>query len=693
MSQVVVEVGCEELPAHSVRPACEALLDLLAEAIERVGLSEGQAEGRWYGTPRRLIAVFDGILERQADREVERRGPSKAAAYDSEGNPTKALLGFCRGAGVELGAVEIRDDYVWVRKLERGRAAVEVLAEEIPAAIRKIPFDKTMRWGAGRMRFARPIRWILALVDGAVVPFQVETVPSGASSRGHRFLAPDPFEVASWEELAEGLRKRFVEPDPEERRRRIVEGARSVAGGVPVLSEELVDENVYLTEHPIAICGEFRPEFLELPRAVLVAAMAKYQRFFPVEGEDGRLANRFVSISNGGDPESVRKGNEWVLNARFNDAKFFFEEDSRRTLDEFLEQTERIVFQERLGTIRQRADRLADLAGRLAEEAELEERLVGLARKAGLYAKADLSTGLVSEIPALQGKIGGEYAKREGFEEEVCMAISEHYAPSLKDGSPGGRLATITLCADQADRIAGFVGIGELPSGSKDPYALRRAMGWLIDAQIAWPFAKKGVVDWIVEAAGLYREQGFELKDDLTLSLSAKEILEGRYELLYAQLPHDALDAAWAVAWREPSHQFDRRVRFLAEIGKDTAFVRLAKRAGNIVSAARRKGIEVPERVTADDIDSNLFENEAEVLLYEAVQRADSRMSSLPADDFEGRVEVLRGLREEIEAFFDNVMVMADDAERRDNRLALLSWVDNLARTVADFGKFVIEGE
>jgi glycyl-tRNA synthetase beta chain len=693
MSELLVEIGCEELPAHSVRPACEAFLDALTTAIQEKGLDGGNLGGRWYGTPRRIIAVLEGLLACQPDREVERRGPSKVAAFGPDGSPTQALLGFCRGAGVEPKDVEVRDDYVWVRKLERGRSAAEVLAEEVPAAIRKIPFDKTMRWGAGRMRFARPIRWIVAIVNGETIPFEVEGVASGRSSRGHRFLAPDPFEVGSWEDLARELRQRFVEPDPEERRRRIVQGARSVADGEPLLWEELVEENVYLTEYPAALQGRFRPEFLALPSCVLEAAMAKHQRFFPVADAGGGIRNAFVSVSNGGEEESVRKGNEWVLNARFNDAKFFFDEDSRRSLDEFLELTERIVFQEDLGTVRQRADRLSEMTGRLADEAGWGEGSVALARKAGLYAKADLSTGLVSELPSLQGKIGAEYARRERFEEAVCVAIGQHYGPDLKDDSVGGRLATLLLCADQADRLAGFLGIGEVPSGSKDPYALRRAMGWLVEAQLAWSYANRGVVDWVLEAASLYRAQGFGLAEDEAIAQRAKEVLEGRYSLTFGDVRHDAVEAAWSVGWREPSPRFAKRVRFLAEVGEDTALVRFAKRAGNIVQAARRKGIEVPETVDPDRIDAELFESEAEVLLYEAVQDVDARMAALPVDDFSGRLHALLGLREVIEAFFDNVMVMTDDVERRNNRLALLAWVDNLARTVGDFGKFVIEGE
>jgi glycyl-tRNA synthetase beta chain len=693
MPQLLLEVGCEELPANSVRRAAEALLSAVLDAVREEGLGSESLSPRWAATPRRLIVCIDGVADRQPDRLVERRGPSKSAAFDAQGRPTKALEGFCRGAGVSPSEVEVRDDYVWVSKHEVGRPGVEVLGPALAAAIREIPFDKTMRWGAGRMRFARPIRWIVALLGGEVIEFTLEGISAGRKSQGHRFLAPEPFEVVGWDDLVAGLRNRYVEPDPEARRERIVSGAKAAVEGTPVMTDDLVEENVYLAEWPTAVVGEFREAFLALPRPVLIAAMAHYQRFFPVESSPGVLSNRFVSISNGGDEATVRQGNEWVLNARFNDAKFFYDEDQRHTLDEFLLRTERIIFQEKLGTVRQRADRIARMAALLAEDAGLGEAGVANARRAGLYAKADLSTGLVSELPSLQGKIGAEYARRDGFPEVVCRAIEQHYAPTIDSDDQGDRMATLVMCADQADRLAGYLGIGELPSGSKDPFALRRSVALLVEAQLAWPFAREGVVDWVVIASKGYLDQGIQLRDVGEIRLGMKEILQGRYEHIFSNLPHDALAAAWEVAWDEPSHRFAARLRFLASIAGDTEFIRLAKRAGNIISAARRKGITVPDSREDADVRTDLFESEAEVILHEQVQLAEEEVDALPLEAFAERAGVLRSLKPHIEAFFDDVMVMTDDTERRDNRLALLSRVDLIARSVADFSRFVIEGD
>lgn len=693
MPQLLLEVGCEELPAHSVRQAAEELLRLVREVVESEGLASETLAGRWAATPRRLLACLDGVAARQPDRHVERRGPSKSAAFDAGGNPTKALEGFCRSVGVAPAEVEVRDNYVWASKLEEGKPASAVLSLGLAAVLRQIPFEKTMRWGAGRMRFARPIRWIVALLDGEVIEFEVEGVVASCFSHGHRFLSPEPFEVRNWDELIVGLRERFVEPEPERRRDHIVAGTSEVSGGRPLMSEELVEENVYLTEWPTAIAGEFREEFLSLPRPVLIAAMAHYQRFFPVESRPGELTNRFVSISNGGDEETIRKGNEWVLNARFNDAKFFYDEDRRYTLDDFLFRTERIVFQEKLGTVRQRAGRIARVAALLAGEAGLSSAAIEAARRAGLYAKADLSTGLVSELPSLQGQIGAEYARREGVPASICRAIERHYAPDLTSPDEGDRLATLVMCADQSDRLAGYLGIGEVPSGSKDPFALRRSVALLVEAQIAWPFAQEGIGEWVVIAGEGYREQEIEIRDASTLRAGVKEILRGRYEHLFSSLPHDALEAAWSVAWDEPSYRFAERVQFLASVAGDVEFIRLAKRAGNIVSAACKKGILVPGTREDAKVRIDLFESEAEVVLYEQTQRAEEEMDALPADAFAQRTEVLRSLKPSIETFFDDVMVMTDDVERRDNRLALLSRIDLLAKSVADFSRFVIEGE
>ena len=693
MPEFLLEIGVEELPASIVRSAAEQLLELLRARIEDAEL--GGETPVWYATPRRLIVSFPNIIERQPDKTIEKRGPAAKAAFSQDGAATPALIGFCKSLGVTPDKAQIRDDYVWVSAEVKGRISREVLAELIPDAVKNIAFEKTMRWGKARTRFSRPIRWILALCCGDVVSFSIEDVGSSNKSRGHRILAPEEFEVSSLQELLAGLRKRFVEPEPAIREKTIRESAREA-----LLTDELVDENVFLTEWPVALTGSFREEFLELPRPVLITAMAKHEKFFPVAGPSEKLTNKFISITNGGDEETVRGGNEWVLNARFNDAKFFYDEDIRHDLTYFLEKTARILFQDKLGTVRQRADRIANIAKNIASDAGLPKQEIEWCEKAGLLCKADLSTGLVSELPSLQGKIGGEYAHREGQPDAVCWGIAAHYDPDRAPDCEGGRTALVVMCADQADRLAGYLGIGEAPSGSSDPYALRRAATMLLEAKESWEVPKKEISDWVLSAVSGYREQGIELQGDKEIRDLLIELLEGRFASMHPDIPHDVRDAVFATirgrgilsgiaAGSSTATGSLRRAKALAGVSTDIQFVRTAKRPANIVSAAKKKNIDFGLSKDFDGVDVSLFEHPEEKKLLDDAQG----IAKLLGDDPEKNISVLRKLAPPIDAFFDKVMVMTDNEKVRNNRLLLLSCVDQLFRKVGDFSKIVIEGE
>ncbi|MCH8274836.1 MAG: glycine--tRNA ligase subunit beta [Armatimonadetes bacterium] len=694
MPELLLEVGCEELPASAVRRAVSELTDRVLEGLGETHLIEGRPEPRSACTPRRLIVAVEGVLETQPDRQEERRGPSVKAAYAEDGSPTKALQGFCRGVGLDPSEIETRDDYVWAIRTVKGLPAAEILAEKLPEAIQAVTFDKTMRWGKGRMRFARPIRWVVAVLGGEIIEFELEGVRSGKRSRGHRFLSPQEFEVEDFDSLMNGLRKRKVEPDPDKRVEIIRKESLKKANGKPLLDDELVEENAFLTEWPSAIRGEFRDEFLSLPPPVLITAMAKHERFFPIEDKEGRLANGFISITNGGGPETVKRGNEWVLNARFNDAKFFYDEDIRHTLEEFLDRTEGIVFQHKLGTIRQRADRIARLAKNIAEKAGCTPEEVEHCETAGRLCKADLSTGLVNELPSLQGIVGGEYAKRGGHPEGVWQAIASHYGPALSPKTGAERAALVVMCADESDRLAGFLGAGDRPKGSRDPYGLRRSAARLIDAQMGWNAEKAAIAEWIALAADGYGVQGVGLAPDDEIAEGLKEILEGRYEAMFPDIRYDAREAAWAARWDDGTSRFVARARALTKFAEDVSFVRTAKRPGNIVAAARKKGIVIEELNDPDSIDRSLFGYEEEGRLLEAAIKTRPVIEQLDRDQrFEDMVHELRGLAKPIDAFFDEVMVMTDDERLRDNRLRLLAYVDGLFRRIGDFDKIVIEGD
>lgn len=674
-----------------VERAALQLLENVHSELLKSGLS-GQNTGKWYATPRRLIVSFSNLAAKQEDRQVERRGPSAKAAFDENNVPTKALEGFCKSLGVAVNEIFIRDDYVWSCVTEKGKSLAEVLSECLPVAIRNISFDKTMRWGDGKTRFSRPIRWILAVANGEVVPFSIENVKSSNQSWGHRFLANQSFEANSLEELLYHLKEHFVEADPKKRSEAIRTEALKVSDGGAELTEELVEENTYLTEWPSAIRGEFREDFLGLPRCVLVTAMAKHERFFPIADHKGCLTNQFVSIINGGDPATVQAGNEWVLNARFNDAKFFFDEDSRHSLEDFLLKTERIVFQIKLGSIRMRSDRIARLAKQFSIEVGFSEEEQQTCEIAARLCKADLSCGLVSELPSLQGLIGAEYASRDGYSDAICEGIRSHYTPLLPPNSFGEKIAAILMCADQVDRLSGYLGIGEVPSGSSDPYALRKATTMLVEAQLSWPVFVNGIASWIQQGVLGYRDQSIELENETQIKKDFMEILRGRYGVLFGDIRHDIIDAVFAVHAHAPSSSFHAKLKMLEKLSDDVSFIRTGKRPANILNAAKKKGIALSNDSRTTQVSTDLFEHESENNLLSSVIAAQKAIDQEP-ENLQLLAEQLYSLKNPIDAFFDHVMVMTEVQNVRDNRLSLLACADHLFRRLGDFSVIVIEGE
>lgn len=684
MPELLLELGCEELPATFVRRAFEDLQGAIEAGLREAGLNY-KANRPPIGTPRRLIVCIEDIPLRQPDSMKESRGPSLSGAFDSDGKPTKALEGFCRGQGVTAEEVERREGYVWAVKKVDGRPSAEVLSEIVPRAIRALNFEKTMRWGSGRMRFARPIRWILAVFDGKPLSFDIEGVVAGIESRGHRFYAPDAFRASNYEELLDGLMARKVEPNPVEREATIREVAIRIASGDVEMPEALIAENVYLTEWPTPIEGSFKEAFLELPEPVLVTAMAKHEKMFPVR-KGGKLINKFVFVRNAGEDATVRSGAEWVLNARFNDAQFFFDEDKKFSIEEFLERTSKIVYQEKLGTVRQRADRLATLAEWIADQTEKDKSEVEFARRAGLYCKADLSTGLVSEMASLQGIVGGEYARRSGFPDAVWQGIAAHYDIS-KCGlnEAGARTGLRVLLADQVDKLVGYLGIGEIPSGSSDPLGLRRAASYCIEG--TWNAMDMDFSGLLGVAATLYATQGVEIDLD-SIQEAAKTIFAGRYESLLEEVRYDIVAAAvmedHGLAALSP-FRVRYRVDLLQKIARDVAFVQSATRPLNILRAAREKNEFIPDSL--DEGKGSLNSNEAEELAS-ALDRFAFDPSDLWAHE-----TALKSLAAPINAFFDSTMVMSDDVSERRARLALVKVTCDALLTAGDLAKIVLEGD
>lgn len=693
MPELLIEIGCEELPAHSIERALAHFVKDMESSLKQADLWEESCEIKTACTPRRLIASFSNIKKAQPDKTEQKRGPSEKSAYEENGSPTPALQGFCKSVGVALQEAELRQGYVWVSVHVKGKPAQEIVGDLICHAIRSIPFSKTMRWGGGKMRFARPIRWLVAVFDGKDLEFELETLRSGNVSRGHRFLCPEEFTVSSYKDLIEGLRKRNVEPIPFERENIIRESYKKLSGNDASAFGDLVYENVFLTEYPVAIEGKLKEEFLFLPEEILVTAMAKHERFFPIY-QNGKITNRFVSITNGGDPETIRKGNEWVLNARYNDAKFFYDEDSRHSLDEFLEKTKGIVFQEKLGTIYQRSERLARLAAHFAEAFGFTSAESMDCEKSARLCKADLSTGLVSELPAMQGIVGGLYAKREGYSEFIAEAIYHHYKVQETANTPGKRAANLLHAVDCADRVAGFLGIGEIPKGSSDPYGLRGATGRLVELQLLEIKPAVSICNMLEKSAEFYSGQNIQIQPTENWMNDFKEMLFSRYELAFAHYRYDLREAVWNIHWDKPTWEFAMRLQALHNKQDDIPFFRTGKRPANIVSSAIKKGWKVPENITVEEIDRGLFEHDSERALFSATIEANSEIERFhKSKDFMRIIESLEKLQQPISDFFDSVMVMVEDESYRNNRLQLLAWLDSLFKTIADFGVIVIEGE
>lgn len=688
MAELLLEVGCEELPASSVRQAYEELAQKIVTLLEDSDLDFGMAVAM--GTPRRLIVAVADVQDKQKDSSVEQRGPSAKAAYDADGNPTKALEGFCRGQGIDISTVEVKDDYVWVTKEVKGDLTSEILAKSLPEIIGSLTFKKTMRWGDKSLKFARPVRWILSTFDHKVVPFEFAGVKSDKFSFGHRFNSPEKFEATNFNLLLEELRKRDVEPSPTERQKRIISGCTEATSGKPELSEALIDENTFLTEWPTVHEGKFDEKYLDLPEPVLVTAMAKHERFFPVRDNEGTITNKFLSVRNSGDEDKVRAGNEWVLNARFNDAQFFYEEDCKQTLDWFLNQTERMLYQEKLGTIRQKASRLEELTRSVALSCGADEVW---ASQAGLFAKADLSTGLVNELSSLQGIVGGHYAQKAGLSEAVCHAISTQYhlAKNLPADTPEKKLGVCLTVADQLDKLVGFLGLGIVPKGSSDPFGLRRAATLLIDAALGWSGNFPSYSSLMDLAISEYAKQDIQIdKNDITEKLS--EIFVGRYESMLSDVRYDVLESALGdeqpIVVLSP-RTVATRVFVINQLVDDHAFIQTATRPLNILNAARKKDeLILPLEENLEQMDS-----QEGVVLAQETLRAEKEIFGEDQEDnlVDQAVNTLKSLQKPINDFFDSTMVMCDDEDARLQRLLMLVRVERVLKSVGDWTKIVIE--
>lgn len=687
MPDFLLEIGTEELPSGAVAPVVEQLRSALLARLDAERLTVPADRVRTFATPRRLTVIVRDLPERQPDARVEARGPNVRAAFDAGGVPTKAAEGFARKQSVDVKDLVIEGEYVVARRTEPGRPSGEVLGQAIPDLLRALTFPKFMRWGAGEYRFGRPLRRFVALLGSEVVPFEVEGVAAGNTTAGHRDLG-GPATVLSPDAYADALRAAFVEPDPAVRQTQIVTQARALAesiGGRAVLDDPLVEENVYLTEWVTAVLGSFDPAYLSLPRPVLVTAMKKHQRFFPVEDARGGLLPHFIAIRNGGDAhvDTVRAGYEKVLASRFSDAKFFFDHDQETRLAEKVFRTERIVFQEKLGTLADKTKRLETLMERTGLFDWTGDREA--ARRAVLLAKADLASEIVMELPALQGVMGREFARLDGEPDAVADALYEQYLPRFAgDVLPETRVGTALALADRVDTLVGYLRfVGAEPKGSSDPFGLKRAASAIVDLLARDP-RLPGVRKTVEAATGAYEAQGLrpaEKPGDLTGLLAARlrSLLEER------GARYDLVDALLATPWDNIGAIVARAdaLAALLHAADEITVAQAATRVRNILRGAGEVA------AAADFSLLTLPEERALLAFLETVEP--QAMADIENGEYTDALDTLAALSEPVNRFFDNILVMAEDPALRQARLALLARADRLYLRLADFSKLVPE--
>ncbi len=704
---LLFEIGVEELPAGYVPPALEQLERSVREGLSALRLESGALVT--YGTPRRLTVLVRGVAAQQADFAEEAMGPAAKVAFDADGKPTKALVGFCAGKGVDVATVRRVDtpkgEYVAVTVEHKGKPALEVLPAMLATAALKLQFPKTMRWDAGDYRFGRPVRWLVALLGADIVPVQAFGLSAGRTTFGHRFLHPGTVSVSEPGAYLEALRKAQVIVDPAERRTQVasqIAAAAAAVGGRVVADDELTDIVNYLIEWPTAITGSFHARYLDLPREVIVTALREHQRFFAVESADGTLLGHFITVRNGDDAGvgTVRKGNEDVLVARLDDARFYWDTDLKHKPADLVEKLSGVVWMEGLGSLREKASRLEELTAWLA--ARVESSAGDAATRAARLCKTDLLGEMIGsgkEYASLEGIMGGHYARRAGEPEAVAQAIAEHYSPrGASDGVPTSAAGAVLSLADKLDHVTGAFVAGKSPSGSEDPYGVRRAANGAVRILIER--------DWSLDlrAAAMEMTRTFFANDP---ELPQAEIIKKLGEFLRTRvdtaledrgLAYDVREAALEArivmggatrpGWCDAADAL-ARARALEAFRGDPRFaplVILFKRVANILKAATDP---LPAALdTARLVDAH------EQALLAATERARVRTSELwEKGDYTAILPELLAMGEAIHGFFDKVMVNVDDVAVRQNRLKLLADVRELFLRGWDLSRAVVEGD
>ncbi|MGD1075266.1 MAG: glycine--tRNA ligase subunit beta [Thermodesulfovibrionales bacterium] len=682
-SSLLVEIGTEEIPARFLPPALTMLNEKAGSVFSDYSVEFSLLQT--YGTPRRLVLLVSGIPPMQKDVVREVYGPPKKAAFDEGGKPSKAALGFAASLGVDVSSLLIRKkekgEYVVAVIEQKGGAVKEVLAEIVPKIILALHFPKSMRWGNGSFRFVRPIHWILALYDGETIPFEIDGIKSGNVTKGHRFLSPGTFVMREIPTYIHLMENNYVIVDQEMRRKAINEGVMrlsSSVGGVSVKDEGLLEAVTNLTEYPVAFLCEFPDNYLRLPRELLVTVMRDHQKFFAVEDGQGRLKNYFIVVGNtkGENAETVKAGAERVIKARFEDARFYYEEDLKRPLHSRVEDLRQVTFHDRIGNLYDKTENVVKLASYLSKRLFPERK--NLIERAAWLSKVDLISGVVGEFPELQGLMGRYYALNDGEERAVAQAIVEQYLPAHSgDRLPETAEGSLLSLADKIDSLVSFFAVGITPTGSEDPFALRRQAL----AVIAILMEK----EYPVTLKELFKEAGQNVKE--TRPSLIDELLQfflQRIEpLLTSQnFEMDVIQSVLYLAGDLPLAEIKERLHAISRFTADTeynAFLPAIKRVNNIIP-----GRELPA------VNEKLLGEMAERNLYHDILTLRPIIQGMFRDKrYYDVLKLLSALTEPVNGFFESVLVMDEREDVKLNRLALLKEIWDMALTVADFSKLI----
>lgn len=681
---LLLEIGTEEVPAHFMPGILAQLKEKATAKFQEMRLDFDEVTS--LGTPRRTALLVKNLAETQQGASSEYKGPSTAIAFDKDGNPTKAAIGFARGKKVDVADLVVKDGYVYAVSSEEGKQTVELLPTLLKELVEGLNFPKNMRWGDLDFRFVRPLRWLVALYDEEVIDFTVANVTSGRVSRGHRFLSEGDFTINKASDYEQACKDAFIIVDQEKRRDIIkaqIEEIAKTHNGHAEITEDLLEEVIYLVEYPTALCGTFEDKYLKLPKEAVMTPMRDHQRYFPVLDDNNNLLPLFITVRNGGDYclDKVQHGNERVLRARLADAQFFFDEDRKHSLYDYVEKLKTVVFQEGLGTIYDKANRLAELSAFIGEKVNATEDEIKTTKRAAILAKADLVSAMVCEFTELQGIMGREYALLDGEGQEVATAIYEHYMPRFAgDAEPASVAGRLVSLADKMDNIVATFSRGLVPTGSQDPFALRRqALGivhTIIEANYTISISE--IADKAMDLLNITdSEKRAEIQKNVAefFTLRLKNVLSDndvRYDIIDAVLENaDEVAGTYAkacvTAQEIASGVLNDAIQAFVRVGN------ISKKAENNV------------------INEALFTLDEEKALYNIyVAVAKDVETALNNKDYKTAIDKMQELTAPINNFFDNVMVMDKDEQIKNNRLALLKNIDTLIKSIADFGKIVL---